>query len=304
MILAASGAGAKSEFDWLRKQFAALDIQLQVRSTDYNRFQEKVLKGDFQILRWGWNADYPDPENFLFLLYGPNGKVKSQGENAANYDNPRFDALFRQVENMTNSPERAALIQEMVTIAREDAPWIWGMHPVGYGLYHEWFHNAKPMRFGRNTLKYKRIDAQLRRERRARVEQTGDHAAVGGIGDSRCQRDSRNPRSLSSRTRSDARMIAYIVRRCLYAIPILIGVNVIVFLLFFFVNSPDDMARTHLGQKRVTPEQIDQWKREHSLDLPYFYNAGWRRIGAVVATKAENMRGVPHCRRGKLCADD
>lgn len=83
-------------------------------------------------------------------------------------------------------------------------------------------------------------------------------------------------------------MIAYVVRRCLYAIPILIGVNVIVFLLFFFVNSPDDMARTHLGQKRVTPEQIDQWKREHSLDLPYFYNAGWRRIGAVVATKAEN----------------
>ncbi len=83
-------------------------------------------------------------------------------------------------------------------------------------------------------------------------------------------------------------MIAYIVRRCLYAIPILIGVNVIVFLLFFFVNSPDDMARAHLGQKRVTPEQIDQWKREHSLDLPYFYNAGWRRIGAVVATKAES----------------
>jgi peptide/nickel transport system permease protein len=83
-------------------------------------------------------------------------------------------------------------------------------------------------------------------------------------------------------------MTAYIVRRCLYAIPILLGVNVIVFLLFFFVNSPDDMARTHLGQKRVTPEQIDQWKREHSLDLPYFYNAGWRRIGAVVATKAEN----------------
>ncbi len=83
-------------------------------------------------------------------------------------------------------------------------------------------------------------------------------------------------------------MIAYIIRRSLYAIPTLVGVNVIVFSLFFFVNSPDDMARTHLGQKRVTPEQIDQWKREHSLDLPYFYNAGWRRIGALVATKAEN----------------
>jgi peptide/nickel transport system permease protein len=83
-------------------------------------------------------------------------------------------------------------------------------------------------------------------------------------------------------------MIAYIVRRCLYAIPILIGVNVLVFMLFFFVNSPDDMARAHLGQKRVTPEQIDQWKREHSLDLPYFYNAGWRRIGSLVAKTKDN----------------
>ena len=79
-------------------------------------------------------------------------------------------------------------------------------------------------------------------------------------------------------------MIAYIIRRSLYAIPILFGVNVIVFLLFFFVNSPDDMARAHLGQKRVTPEQIDRWKREHSLDLPYFYNAGWRRLGSLSAT--------------------
>lgn len=162
---AASGA-ATPQLEWLRKQFAALGVQLQIRSTDYNRFQEKVLKGNFQILQWGWNADYPDPENFLFLLYGPNSKVKAQGENAANYENPRFDELFRQVENMQNSPERAALIQEMVAIAQADAPWIWGLHPVGYGLYHEWFHNTKPMHFGRNTLKYKRIDAQLREERR------------------------------------------------------------------------------------------------------------------------------------------
>ncbi len=161
----ASGA-ATPQLEWLRKQFAALDIQLQIRSTDYNRFQEKVLKGNFQILQWGWNADYPDPENFLFLLYGPNSKVKSQGENAANYENPRFDALFRQVENMQNSPERDALIQEMVMIAREDAPWIWGLNPVGYGLYHEWFSNTKPVHFGRNTLKYKRIDVPLREERR------------------------------------------------------------------------------------------------------------------------------------------
>ena len=60
-------------------------------------------------------------------------------------------------------------------------------------------------------------------------------------------------------------MMTYIIRRCLYAIPVLFGVNILVFLLFFFVNSPDHMARAHLGQKRVTPEQIDAWKRERLL---------------------------------------
>jgi ABC-type transport system substrate-binding protein len=161
-----AGAGSKPELDWLRKQFAAIGVQLQVRSTDYNQFQSKVLQGNFQLIRWGWNADYPDPENFLFLLYGPNAKVLFQGENASNYANPRFDELFQRMENMTNSPERAALIRDMLTIVRQDAPWIWGFYPVDYGLYHAWYRNAKPMTFGGNTLKYKRIDPALREQRR------------------------------------------------------------------------------------------------------------------------------------------
>jgi peptide/nickel transport system permease protein len=68
-------------------------------------------------------------------------------------------------------------------------------------------------------------------------------------------------------------MIAYIVRRALYALPILIGVNIITFVLFFVVNSPDDMARMHLGMKRVTPEAIEKWKQEHGYDMPLLYNA-------------------------------
>ncbi|HXV07196.1 MAG TPA: ABC transporter permease [Burkholderiales bacterium] len=69
-------------------------------------------------------------------------------------------------------------------------------------------------------------------------------------------------------------MFAYIVRRVLYAVPILIGVNLITFALFFFVNSPDDIARMQLGQKRVTPEAIQKWKVERGYDLPMLYNPG------------------------------
>jgi peptide/nickel transport system permease protein len=68
-------------------------------------------------------------------------------------------------------------------------------------------------------------------------------------------------------------LLAYVIRRLLYAIPILIGVNVITFALFFVVNSPDDMARVHLGVKRVTPEAIERWKQERGYDKPLLYNA-------------------------------
>ena len=63
-------------------------------------------------------------------------------------------------------------------------------------------------------------------------------------------------------------MLAYLVRRLLYALPILIGVNLITFALFFVVNTPDDMARMQLGVKRVTPEAIERWKAERGYDRP------------------------------------
>ena len=68
-------------------------------------------------------------------------------------------------------------------------------------------------------------------------------------------------------------MISYIIRRALYAIPILVGVNIITFLLFFVVNTPDDMARMFLGQKHVTEAQVEDWKTERGYHHPLFYNA-------------------------------
>jgi peptide/nickel transport system permease protein len=68
-------------------------------------------------------------------------------------------------------------------------------------------------------------------------------------------------------------MFAYVIRRVLYAVPILIGINLITFALFFLVNTPDDMARMQLGQKRVTPEAIEKWKAERGYDKPLVWNA-------------------------------
>jgi len=160
------GPDDAARLNWIRKQFAKLDIQLQIRNTDYNRFQDKMLKGTAQIFQWGWNADYPDPENFLFLLYGNNGKVEHNGENAANYRNAEFDRLFERMKNMENGPERQQVIDRMVEILRHDAPWVFGFHPKQFVLYHDWYHNAKTNLMANNGLKYRRIDPQLREQKR------------------------------------------------------------------------------------------------------------------------------------------
>lgn len=165
---AATGPDAKSRLDWLVKQFRKLDIQLVIRATDYNRFQDKMLNGNAQIFEWGWNADYPDPENFLFLLYGPNAKAGKNGENAANYGNPEFDRLFVQMKGMDNGPRRQEIIDRMTVLAREDAPWLFGFFPKGFSLQHAWIGNVKPNLMANNTLKYRRIDSESRQ--RSRVQ--------------------------------------------------------------------------------------------------------------------------------------
>ncbi|MFQ5935469.1 MAG: ABC transporter substrate-binding protein [Acidiferrobacterales bacterium] len=174
----AFGPEDKAILDWTIKQYKKLGIQLVPRVTDYNRFQEKMHKGNAQIYRWGWNADYPDPENFLFLLYGPNKKVGADGENASNYEDPEFDRLFERMKNMDNTPERLQIVGEMLTIARRDAPWIWGLHPKRFTLEHGWLHNSKPHNMANNTMKYLRLDPQPRAQKR----QAWNKAIVWPIG--------------------------------------------------------------------------------------------------------------------------
>lgn len=167
----ATGVGSKSRLDWLRKQFDKINVQLVPRSTDYNRFQDKIRRGDTQMFYLGWNADYPDPENFFFLLHGPQGKVAKGGENASNYHNPEFDSLFEQMKNITNSPQRQEIIDRMQEILHRDSPWLWGFHPKDFVLRHSWVYNSKPNKLATNSLKYLRVDTARRNELRKQWNQ-------------------------------------------------------------------------------------------------------------------------------------
>jgi ABC-type transport system substrate-binding protein len=157
-----AGMGDKARSDWLAKQFRALGVQFEVRATDWNRFQDKIRQGSAQLFFFGWNADYPDPENLLFLLYGPQGKVGAQGQNASNYQNAEYDRLFDEMRVMPDSPARQIVIDRMVSILQNDAPWIFGFYPKAYSLQHGWIKNRKPGDIVRNGLKYQRLDIAAR----------------------------------------------------------------------------------------------------------------------------------------------
>ncbi len=152
----------RAENDWMVRQFAKIGIQLEIRATDFNQWQDKTLKGKHQIVWAGWLADYPDAENFLFLLYGPNAKSKSQGENIANYENPRYDALFRELQTLDDTPRKQQVIDEMVAILQRDAPWSFGFIAWGGLAFQQWVYNGKPSILIRDMAQYYRVDPALR----------------------------------------------------------------------------------------------------------------------------------------------
>ncbi|HWH74924.1 MAG TPA: ABC transporter substrate-binding protein [Methylibium sp.] len=155
----------KAEIDWVVKQFAKLGIQLEVRATDNNQFQDKVRKGKHQVYWLGWLADYPDAENFLFLLYGPNGKTRSDGENTSNYENAEYDALFAKLKLMDDGPEKQQVIDRMNEIVQQDAPWSFGYFPYSAAAVQGWLHNARPTVLIRDPGRYMRLDTAARSAR-------------------------------------------------------------------------------------------------------------------------------------------
>ena len=162
-----TGAAALLQFQFYTGAWRRLGLDVEVAATSYNQFQDKVRRGAYQIFTWGWVADYPDPENFLFLLWTPMGRIHGGGPNTANYSNPRYDELFVRMKAMTDTPERMHLIEQMREILQQDRPWIENYYPERYALYHSWVKNEKPAGLSLPTAKYLDIDAAERALRRA-----------------------------------------------------------------------------------------------------------------------------------------
>ena len=144
-----------------------LGIDVEISATNYNKFQEKVKDGAYQIFLWGWVADYPDAENFLFLLTSDMARTKNNGPNTANFSDPEFDRLFLAMKTRDNDDERLAIIRKMRGIVEDQCPWIPLFHPEDYLLLHSWMSQVKSPGLSVPTLKYQDLDPKMRAEKRA-----------------------------------------------------------------------------------------------------------------------------------------
>ena len=183
IYLDSTGSDNSPTADWMRQRLALLGIQLEFRITDYPRFKEKMRQANTQIFRWGWLADYPDPENFLFLLDSRQGSLKCEcdGSNSSNYNNARFDELYDRMKSIENGPERQAIIDEMMAIVQRDAPWIWGFNSRDVFLSNQWVNNTKKHGIAQATLKYINVDPEVRHTMQQSWNKPNLLPLVGGI---------------------------------------------------------------------------------------------------------------------------
>ena len=143
-----------------------LGLDVEIAATSYNQFQEKIRTGAFQIFLFGWVADYPDPENFLFLLWTPMGRSRNGGPNSANFSDPRYDRLFLEMRARPNDARRLELIYEMRGIVERERPWIELFHRESYLLTHGWVAPLKPPSLSTPSAKYYDLDPALRERQR------------------------------------------------------------------------------------------------------------------------------------------
>jgi len=146
---------------YLTDSWRKIGLDVEVEGTTYNKFQEKVDNQVHQIIQWGWVADYPDPENFLFLL--ESGMAAQGGPNHAIFRSAEYDALFEAMKSRPNDEVRAETIRQMLTLLEEERVWIELMYRESFVLFHDWVSHYKPPGFEFSTLKYQDIDAGARK---------------------------------------------------------------------------------------------------------------------------------------------
>lgn len=144
-----------------KKMMSEIGINIQVITNTWPQLTEKVHKRQTMTYGMAWLGDYPDAENFLQLLYGPNS---SPGPNGSNYNNPEFNKLFDKATKMQPSAERDRLYEKLAQTYSEEVPWILGVHRTSFVVKHGWLKNYKFSTFEYGNAKYWDVDMKKKND--------------------------------------------------------------------------------------------------------------------------------------------
>lgn len=146
---------ARQMAEFFAKSMKDIGINIKVNTNTWPQLTQKTKKRSAQMFGMAWLGDYPDAENFLQLLYGPNS---SPGPNGGNYNNAEFNAEFDIAKNMQPGPERAKIYAKLAQQVAENTPLLLGVHRTSFVLKHSWLKNYKFSTFSHGNAKYYDID--------------------------------------------------------------------------------------------------------------------------------------------------
>lgn len=141
--------------EYFKKQMAQIGVNIQINTNTWPQLTKKVKTRQTQMFGMAWLGDYPDAENFLQLIYGPNS---SPGPNGSNYNNAKFNKMFDEATKMQPGPQRAAKYKVLAQMAAEDVAYIYGVHRTSFVVRHSWLKNYKFSTFSHGNSKYLNID--------------------------------------------------------------------------------------------------------------------------------------------------
>ncbi len=169
--MASSNTTARQLAEFVKNQFALLDVKIRLTANTWPQFNEKIKKKKADLFDYAWNADYPDAQNFLQLFYSKN---ISPGPNSANYQNSTFDRLYEKSLTLPPSKERTQLYAEMEKILIEDCPWIFQTHRIRPVVAQPWVRNYHFDIMVLDTMKYISMDTALRAKLKTQGLQLGE----------------------------------------------------------------------------------------------------------------------------------
>ncbi len=149
-------SGARQGDELWKRDMDAIGIRITFRQDRVPELRKMARLGTIQMRSDGWNADYPDAENFMQLLYGPNAAQ----ENNARFNLPEFNRLFEQARALPESPERMRLFDRMTELAIAYAPWRLTFHLIADPLHQPWIRNLVPHPIRSEIWEYLDVDPQ------------------------------------------------------------------------------------------------------------------------------------------------